>query len=128
MKLSLDKTWELCMEMWKWISFEVGQAIKADESWDVVDLKKEYLTKVFKNFTPHNMVYDRDNPTFHSNCFFCEYAYRKTKEETKCNYCPAVKFDKDFNCSSDEYYYRDDPCKFYKKLKELNKKRLAKKK
>ena len=114
MKLSLDKTWTECLRMLKWISR------KSLTTSDVSDLKEQYLeqTKYENKITIHD-------------CFFCNYALNHCKDKDNdrlCNLCPALKYDKDFHCMDILYDYSRHPRKFYKKLKELNKIRLAGKK
>ncbi len=107
-KLTLNETWEQCLAMWKWISRRCLNSLK-----DVNDLKKEWL-KV-NGFT-----------RIHHDCFFCHKCPRSTHNAEHCG-CPAKKIDKKFDCFNYDYGYREQPRKFYAKLKELNKIRLAKK-
>ncbi len=113
MKLSLDKTWEECLRMWKWIAYGKHKIQSSNR------LRQEWL---------RDNGYDGD--ILSNDCFFCEYI----KKYVKCwcgenmLHCPAEKIDKNFDCVCDEYSYLSHPRKFYKKLKELNKIRLARKK
>ncbi len=109
-RLSLDETWRLCLQMWKWIA----KKIKADKNLCVGDLKAEWVKK-------------HDFDEIDSNCFFCEYSAKHPNKKVNCN-CPAKKIDKGFHCLKGEYHYEHEPIKFYKKLVKLNEIRLAKKK
>ena len=113
MRLSLDKTWEECLLMWKWLSKKVID----DPYLNIDDLKKTYT-----DVKEYNILQD---------CFFCEYADRHLKETHElypfphCTNCPGKKVYKDFNCL---YYpkYSTNPVEFYKMLVKLNRIRQAK--
>ena len=112
-RLSLDKTWEDCLLMWKWLSKKVTD----DPHADIDDLKETYT-----DVKEYNLV---------QNCFFCEYADRHLKETdemypfTSCTNCPGKKVDKGFNCL--EYpKYNENPIEFYKLLVRLDKIRRVK--
>ena len=105
-RLTLDETWVLCLKMWKWIAKEVKNGRS-----DISNLKAGWLEQ-------NNLKGVLDD------CFFCEYTEKRNKD---CDICPAVKIDKDFHCSHIEYDFYIKPIAFYKKLCELNKLRLAKK-
>lgn len=116
-KLTLDKTWELCLAQWKWI---VGQIRKGRPAY-IGDLKGEWLVK-------HGFENTRDSA---GNCFFCRYAGGDVSggiDEKDCIKCPARKVDKAFYCCNADYDYAYKPLAFYAKLLKLNKIRLAKKK
>lgn len=117
-RLTLDETWALCLKMWKWIAKEVRAANKAEKPWDVSELKWDWCKK-------HR--YRR----LYYYCFFCEYVEKRKYKCCRENIsllCPPRKIDKDFNCQKKAYQFEKHPIKFYKKLVELNKIRLAKKK
>ena len=113
MKLSLDKTWEECLLMWKWLSKKVID----DPYLNIDDLKDTYT--------------DIKECDLINNCFFCDYADTHHKETDglcpfiSCTNCPGKKVYKDFNCL---YYpkYSTNPVEFYKMLIKLNKIRKAK--
>lgn len=111
-KYTLDETWELCLQMWKWIA---GQ-IKANPALDVADLKGEWTKE-------HNFV-DID-----CNCFFCQYDTGKNEEweEDECLQCPGRLVDPEFNCTNSEYHYFRLPIEFSEQLLELDKKRKEQK-
>lgn len=108
-RLTLDKTWELCLKQRRWIAKEVK--IGRNSIGETIDLKDEWLEKHdFKNVS--------------ENCFFCDYAYKRAGCRPSC---PGKKIDKSFDCDNRDYHYAAEPLAFYKKLVQLNKIRLAKK-
>ena len=107
MKLTLDKSWELCLKQWRWIA----KQIKAGDERNTVALKIAWCEK---NGVGYIKAY----------CFFCEYIINQSP--SGCSSCPARKIDKNFRCSQNKYSYYDKPLKFYAKLLELNKKRRKK--
>jgi len=116
MIMTLDKTWEECLRMWKWIDSEVEESY--DDESPVEALKEDWMEK-----HGHDIVY---------NCFFCEYA--KVKSGVKnfyygndaCHdFCPVLEVDPDFDCCDDDCNFESNPKAFYRKLVELNKKRLG---
>ncbi len=107
-KLTLDETWELCLKMWKWIN----ESTKAGSRHNVRQLKEMWTTG-------NGFVFMEED------CFFCEYDIRR--ESQICRLCPGKKVDKTFKCENPIYHYENNPIKFYEKLVELNKIRLAKK-
>ncbi len=104
-RLTLNETWDKCLEMWKWIAMKVRAAIKAGEDWDVEALKTEWLEK-------HGIK------GLHENCFFCDRA------KFDCPKCPGRKVDKAFDCLSGGSCYQYAPIEFYAELRRLNKIRL----
>ena len=120
-RLNLNETWVLCLKMWKWIAMKVRVAIKAGKEWDVVILKREWLSS-------HGF----ENIRIYHNCFFCEYAHQHNPHKDirgeGCSLCLARKIDKEFDCQDTDYEYDQKPIAFYKKLVELNKIRLKKRK
>ncbi len=109
-KLNLDETWDLCLQMWKWIS---RQQLNGDEEVEI--LKDAWLRD-----------HDYDCPVF--RCFFCGYNDSHGGDcPERCRSCPAVKVDPSFYCMNIEYHFEDYPRKFYAELKRLNKIRLSKK-
>jgi hypothetical protein len=116
-KLTLDLTWRECLRMWK----GTAEEIRKGSTLDVDQLKREWLIgNGYKNNYP---VYD---------CFFCDFAGLLYDVDflggKPClSNCPARKIDRKFLCNNESYHYFYKPLKFYAKLVELNKKRLAKK-
>ena len=113
MKLTLDKTWDECLKMWRWI---VRQSCPRD---DIGELKRRYIEK-------------KELPDIFCGCFFCEYNVTRRKKASKrlsggCCFCPARKIDKDFLCDNNNYNYAAKPAAFLRKITELNKIRLKKK-
>ena len=113
-KLTLDETWKLCLKMWKWIA-ETAKSWEPVEE-DVVEaLKDAWLAQ---NWMGSKLDHD---------CFFCEYDEQR---KHGCQSCPAKKVDRSFYCNqpySNELCFWMRPVQFYAKLKQLNRKRLAKK-
>ena len=109
--MNLDETWELCLKMWKWIA-------KNSKGYDVTGLKSQWIED--SEFC--------ENPPV-DNCFFCEYNKKRgggIRDGEDCHLCPGKRVDKSFNCMERDICYDTYPDKFYKKLKELNKKRTKK--
>lgn len=110
-RLTLDKTWKLCMAVWDFIDENPNK--------DVDRLKAQWLQ-------------EHDFEDVLCDCFFCEYdIQRRTASKhlpSDCHFCPGVKIDKDFNCHNIEYRYYDKASLFYKKLASMNKIRLKTKK
>lgn len=100
--MNLDKTWEECLRMWKWIVENL------DDTNCVEELKVQWLDKNGYDDLRHE-------------CFFCEVAGRCGYGSTNCNKCPARDVDPDFNCCFTEYDYELYPKAFYAKLVELDK-------
>ena len=109
-KLTLEQTWTLCLQMWKWIA---GQ-IRKDPDISVWRLKAKWLSK-------HDW-----GVSMYCDCFFCDWA-GGNRGFPSCPRCPARKIDKDFDCEDTDYDYSLNPIEFYKKLVALNKKRKARK-
>ncbi len=112
-RLNLNETWVLCLKMWKWLI----EQIEAGDTSSVPDLKIKWVKKhgIKKN-------------SIDANCHFCEYNTKAGGRYPNCKYCPGKKIAKDFFCEHEDYYYQNNPIAFYKKLVELNKIRLAKRK
>ncbi len=108
-KLTLAKTWQECLRMWKWIAENYKNGDEID------DLKIEWLKK-------HDIAEDEISV----DCFFCEYCDGKCENRYGPR-CPGVQVNRRFTCHSLTYGFRRKPVKFYQKLVELNKKRLEKK-
>lgn len=117
-QLNLDETWQLCLKMWKWIIKEFPKLPDPFHEKDIIetinDLKDEWCVK-------NGFEGKVDN-----SCFFCEYGCQHAPNV--CGHCPAVKIDPEFDCMNTYYDYSKYPVAFYKKLKQLNKIRLKKKK
>lgn len=109
-KLSLNETWKLCLQMWKWIA---GQRKKGNKDC-VGALKFQWLKE-----------HDFDYWGINCRCFFCEYANQPGRRG--CKNCPAVLVSPRFGCENTTYDYWDNPIAFYNKLVSLNKKRQKKK-
>jgi len=112
--LSLDKTWEKCLEMWQWIAeVKLGNP------------KSDYVSQLKETWIHENF----GRKFVESNCFFCEYSGQHQKPETEgCDDCPGSLVNKMFNCTNESYDYHEKPIKFYNKLLELNEKRLSRRK
>ena len=114
--MTLEKTWEECLRMWKWIA-----GIKLDKinyslrGTDVLRLKEIWL-----NANNYVDVYN--------DCFFCDYATKAHGgvDPGSCKNCPAQFVEAGFNCCAYPNY-ASKPIEFYNLLVELNKKRLSKK-
>lgn len=115
-KLSLDKTWSECLEMWKWIAGK----IKENPVSNIEALKKEWLEK--NGYDYYGVC---------CGCFFCAYDERhEDRGDVDCCYCPAILVNpalKSYFCEQEEPSYDNDPIGFYKKLVALNKIRLSRK-
>jgi len=101
---TLEDTWKYCLQMWAWI------AKHRPSRKDIEELKDRWLDE-------HG--FDKDE--IEASCFFCLYDSRG-----ECHNCPAVKVDKTFDCTNEEYNYRLHPHLFYRELKQLNRKRRKK--
>ena len=114
-KLTLDETWELCLEIWRWV---VREKKKRPEV-DVWDLKLEWLAKF------------RPNDRLECECYFCEYAGHRVSGDMCRNGwvgCPGKLVHRQFDCCAESYHFESRPAAFLRKLESLNKKRLAAKK
>lgn len=115
-KLTLNQTWKYCLQMWEWIAKQVAKAIKEGRSWDIEDLKEEWM----KN-------HPRFDGEIDHNCFFCE--YDEQRDGCNCEFCPLRLISKRFqrlHCANKSHDFKHKPLKFYAKLLELNKKRKSK--
>ena len=108
-RLTIDKTWELCLAMWRWIANERRKGNTAP----IYYLKEEWAEK-------HDYSVD-----LHEECFFCEYGERG--DNSGCRLCPGKKVDPDFDCEDRDYHFTLYPIAFYNKLVSLNRKRLKSK-
>ena len=111
-KLTLDETWKYCLAMYKWIARQCELLLSAPTVISIGRLKCKWLEE--HGFS--NIEFD---------CFFCD--YRVEKHRMDCRACPGKKVDRNFSCIDSLYSYYGQPTLFYKKLLELNKIRLAKK-
>ena len=99
-KLTLDQTWDLCLQMWKWIVEEWKKDSKDNkDSENVEDLKYAWLD---------NHGYNAE--TIAHQCFFCEYTASHVKKrvlgyDRYCDLCPGRKVDATFDCLRDPVYY-----------------------
>lgn len=108
--MTLDKTWENCLAMWKWI------AENYDGTVHPMTMKRQWLRQ--NRFTKERLF----------NCFFCEYG--KTKDEfLNCSKCPAFgTHKKPGGCENyGSYNWHSKPKQFYAKLVKLNEIRLKEK-
>lgn len=105
--MNLNKTWKLCLSMWRWIA----EQCRKYSDVDVRDLKKEWLQK-------HGFKNDKIG----AHCFFCQYNDAHPHKKDNCN-CPARKVDREFNCMDADYDFYHKPIAFYNKLRALNRKR-----
>jgi hypothetical protein len=114
MNLTLDQTWELCLEMWDWIVEQPGikECQDLEEDSPVEELKYDWLK--MKGYEPESIEND---------CWFCKYT--GSSHIDKCSDCPGRLVDIDFSCMNREYNYEYCPIEFHQKLIELNKRRLA---
>lgn len=110
-KLSLEQTWQKCVNvMWKemievhWKRGMMGY-----------DLKLRYFKKHPK----------RDVPA--DECYFCDYANSQATSSGYfvCSHCPGRLINKKFDCCNKSYHYNYKPKAFYRKLLQLNKKRIS---
>lgn len=127
-KLSLDKAWELCLDMWKWI----GEQIKGNIDYEAIirsereagtlveQLKTAWIKKnLGETFldTPENWNGD---DVIQNNCFFCEYTNQEDRDS--CADCPMVTASQT-RCLSETVDCYKDPIGFYEFIVELNRKR-----
>ena len=111
-KRTLNQTWILCLQMWRWIA----------KVWDVEknvgELKIQWLRE---HGFPSNL-----SDGIYNSCFFCEYNVKR-KHGLACRNCPGVLVNKYFTCGNEAYNYETNPAGFYKELLRLNRIRKAKK-
>lgn len=110
--MTLNKTWKLCLRMWKWISEEWAKELntKSPET-----LKRQWLQDNGFDFRE-----------IYLECFFCEWHNRH--REPACGNCPGKLVDHSFSCTLHAgYSYNDEPVAFYKELLRLNRIRKGKK-
>ncbi len=110
-KLTLEQTWTLCLQMWKWIV----EQVQKDPDVNVDDLKEKWLEK-------HGW---EDDDELEGNCFFCEWGNQQG--DPSCDSCPAKRIDKTFDCRTDNYHFIYRPIDFYQEVVALNKIRKARK-
>ena len=105
----LEKTWTLCLRMWRWIK----DRVRAGDSRDVNELKWAWLYK---------HVYTREEYP-ENGCFFCDY---DGVHGRYCSKCPGRLMQDNFHCNTVGVgpTYHDDPAGFYLWLRRLNDKRL----
>ena len=102
--MTLEKTWQKCLKMWRWIVKEW----KEGRNLDIDTLKEQWLQK--NDF----------GASLLSDCYFCNY------DHDGCNKCPGRLVLPSFNCWDDKYNFKRHPDKFLQKLEQLNKKRKDK--
>ena len=110
--MTLEKTWEECLRMWKWIA-KKGIFITDD----VDELKRMWLS--VNGYDPYNIL---------NHCFFCQYVdtHGGIVDCGGCIGCPGQKIVKDFCCQDYGFHWYNDPQEFYERLVTLNKIRLSK--
>ena len=102
-KRTLNQTWVLCLQMWKWIA-KVWQTPRYRQ-YDVLKLKEIWLRK--NGFEPECL---------RAHCFFCDY-----KGVESCHQaCPGALVDSRFSCYHYDYNFEDKPVEFYKEILRLN--------
>lgn len=106
-QLTLEETWKLCLDMWKWIAKCLKKHKKADYHLMVDTLKQKWLDK--------NGYEDID---IDSNCFFCEYQAQHPGKNV-CATCPGRLVSSTFDCFDDSCHFEYEPILFYKKLVRL---------
>ncbi len=102
--MSLAKTWQECLRMWKWI------VARWKSHMSVYDLKCEWLDS-----------HGYGKLRIMESCFFCHYSGRRTTDF--CTQCPGALVEKRFHCEDCESHEWFNPPAFYRKLLSLNKKR-----
>ena len=107
-KLTLDRAWEMCVEMWDWIAGMIKREPELENSIDF--LKIVYIALNFPDMVGE----------LHNNCPFCQYGLESmTFEKTCCDSCPGRLVSKRFACMDSSYQYDKFPKKFHKKLLSL---------
>ena len=102
--MNLNETWKNCLAMWEWKTENCGEVPARPKS---VWLEKHGFGNIL------------------DDCFFCEYANENSDlSDDICEECPGCFVDLDFSCTDHTYHYAYEPLKFYKRLVELNKRRL----
>lgn len=125
MRLSKEKTWKLCLEMWKWIDKHIEMLedlVDHDASYKYVDFLKDMWAR------DHGYEGKLEN-----GCFFCEYAetHGGRVDPEYCLNCPGHQVEAGFCCQPDEDDEEDttnfdwglQPREFYNYLKQLDRKR-----
>jgi len=116
--MNLNKTWKLCLSMWRWIAEERRKG----NTLNVEMLKAKWLRK-------HGFAKD----SIFNDCFFCQYSEthdaRVEGDCAGCTTCPGTRVDRTFDCQDQDngYHFYREPIAFYNKLRALNRKRTAKK-
>ena len=89
--MKLDTVWERCIAMARWVA-----------EWDE---RRGLYVDVLKRMWLGANGYE--NGVLISNCFFCDYAERRSPANTAkiCPYCPGRAVDKRFNCQNVKYHY-----------------------
>ena len=105
---TLEQTWKNQLALSGW----VAEQIKKKSALTVRKLKRKWLQQ--NNFSLR----------LKNGCFFCDYGKRVNHKDI-CKNCPAVLVSKRFWCMNFSYHFVLKSVKFYAKLVELNKKRLA---
>ena len=105
---TLNQTWDLCLQMWKWI------AETYDGTISVWALKQTWLND--NGFADIKL---------YGNCFFCGYdSGCGFDSDNPCRNCPGRLVDPDFYCAHPNYNFRDKPVEFYNELLRLNQIRI----
>ena len=110
----LDRTWENCLRMWKWITNNLPKGFSE-------------ATEEIKDFIIDHLKWDwLKNNNFNRKiiqaCFLCEY---DKKHKGNCDSCPAVLAypEQEFHCTDDKHNYAYEPILFYKELMDRNARR-----
>lgn len=109
--LDLDKTWELCLEMWKDIT-TLEEYTSEKDMWE----RKDQWLK------------DHGFSGILHSCFFCNYSIT---EDSLCGNCPGQLVDSNFHCEegrNSENFWHDEPEEFYQELVRLSNIKESKKK
>lgn len=120
-RLTLDKTWDNCLRMWKWIA----EQVKRIKNWDAYSyaFQKNVIETLKRSWCKENGYNELEY-----DCFFCEFANSVYVRSFNCDdNCPARKINKWFWCDNNSYHFTKEPLKFYAKLLALNKIRLSRK-
>lgn len=102
--MTLEKTWQKCLKMWR----QIVKEWKENRYLDVEVLKENWLQK------------NDPDVSLLSDCYFCNY------DDNGCNKCPGRLVSPSFDCTDDRYNFEYHPDKFLQKLEQLNRKRKDK--
>lgn len=106
--LTLNRTWELCLTMWKWIV----EQLNAGSRLPIWRLKRAWLAEFGKGKVPEGF------------CYFCEYNIRHNGGD--CTICPIKLISRNLGCGYKGFSWNFEPRKFYARLLRLDKRRRTK--